>query len=105
MSDRTEIEKKLEKIHHGFANTVAGLPVKDLEQNLLMYSKHNEETQQALRTSKEIKNAAETLKELKAPYSDMLKALKLKMSYIHLLIKEQNGEASSEEQEQETEEN
>ena len=100
MSDRTEIEKKIEKIHHGFAATVAGLPVKDLEQNLLMYSKHNEETLQELRNSKPIKDAQEQLKELKGPYSDMLKALKLKMSYIHLLIKEQTGEPSSEEKEE-----
>lgn len=100
MSDRTDIEKKLEKIHHGFAQTVAGLSVKDLEQNLLMYSKHNEDTLQELRTSKAIKNAQEQLKELKGPYGDMLKALKLKMSYIHLLIKEQSGEASSEEKEE-----
>jgi hypothetical protein len=98
-SDRTEIEKKLEKIHHGFAQTVAGLPLKDLEQNLLMYAKHNEDTQHALRNSKEIKEAQEQLKELKAPYSDMLKALKLKMSYIHILMKEQAGEPSEEEKE------
>ena len=100
MSDRTTIEKKLEKIHHGFADTVAGLPVKDLEQNMLMYAKHLEETNEALRNSKDIKEAQETLKELKAPYSDMLKALKLKMSYLHLLMKEKTGEGPSEEKEE-----
>lgn len=100
MSDRTEIEKKIEKIHHGFAATVAGLSLKDLEKNLLMYAKQSEETQQELRNSKEIKDAQENLKELKSPYSDMLKALKLKMSFIHILMKEQSGESSSEEKEE-----
>ena len=55
---------------------------------------------EVLRNSKEIKDAQEQLKELKGPYSDMLKALKLKMSYIHILMKEQSGEASSEEKEE-----
>lgn len=99
-SDKTELMKKIEKIHQGFADTVEGLPTKDLENNMLMYAKHAEDTLEALRKSKEIKDAQEQLKELKGPYSDTLKALKLKMAYLNLLIKEKNGESSSEEKEE-----
>lgn len=98
MSDRTEIEKKLEKIHQGFTDTVAGLTVKDLEVNILMYAKHSDDTQEFLKKNEAIKSAQEQLKELKGPSLDMLKALKLKMSYLHLLIKEKT-EGKNEEEE------
>jgi hypothetical protein len=104
MSQKVLLEKKLEKLQHGFADTVHGLPVKDLEANLLMYAKHREEVKTAMDESKEIKEAKEVLSELKGPYTDSLAAINLKSAYIALLIKEKNGElegASGEESQEE----
>lgn len=93
MSQKFDLEKKLSKVHHGFTDSVAGLPVKELEQNLLMYAKHREDTLTALKENKDIKDTQEALAELKGPYNDMINALKLKTAYIHLLIKEKNGDS------------
>lgn len=90
------LEKKLDKVQHGWSDTVHGLPVKDLEENLLMYAKHREEVKEAMESSKEIKEAKEVLSELQGPYRDTMNAINLKSSYIALLIKEKNGESVDE---------
>jgi hypothetical protein len=104
VSNKIVLEKKLEKIQHGFADTVHGLPVKDLEANLLMYAKHREEVKNAMDESKEIKDAKEVVAELTGPYRDTLNAINIKSAYVALLIKEKNGELESGESESSNEE-
>ena len=102
MSKRTELEKKLAKVHHGYTDSVAGLPLKDLEENLLMYAKHREEILVAKEESKEIKEAKNALAELTGPYNDQLNAIKLKSAYVHLLIQDKkvDGKPESESEEE-----
>lgn len=98
MSDeKLKLEKKLDKVHHGFADMVNGLNVKDLEANLLLHSKYREDTLSDLANNKKIKDAQEQVKELKGPYQDMINALKLKTAYINILIRERTGQLSAEE--------
>jgi len=98
MSEKFQISKKLETLQHGYVETIEGLPVSDLEDNLLIYAKQKEEVITALKTNKEIKDQKDVLKELTGPFNDTLKALGLKMNYIHLLIKEKNGDISESEE-------
>lgn len=96
--DRAMLKKKVQKDNPSFTDSVDGLTVTDLEKNLLMYAKHKEDTEMALKEDEEIKDTQEKLKELKGPYSDALKALKLKMAYLNILIREKtDGEESKEE--------
>lgn len=98
-SEKFKLSKKLNDLQHGYTDGIDGLNVKELEANLLTYAKHQEEVGMALKNSKEIKDKKEELKELQGPYQDSLKAIKLKMGYIHLLIKEKNGDVSEEAEE------
>lgn len=98
-AEKFKLSKKLNDLQHGFTDGIDGLNLKDLESNLLKYAKHQEETIMALKNSAEIKEAQENLKELKGPYQDALKAIKLKLAYIHLLIKDKSLEVPSEEKE------
>jgi len=95
--DRAMLKKKVQKDNPSFTDTVDGLTMVDLDKNLLMYAKHKEETEMQLREDEAIKNAQEALKELKAPYSDALKALKFKMAYLSILMKEKSGESDEKE--------
>lgn len=88
---RTALIKKIEKVHEGFAEMVDGLDVKELEANLLMYSKYKEEILVALEESEAIEEAKKVLSDLKGPFNDKLKALKLKTAYIHILLTEKGA--------------
>lgn len=90
-SKKTILETKLEKVQYGWADTVHGLPVKELEANLLTYAKHRETVKASMEDNAEIKTAKATLKELQEPFNDTLKAINLKSTYIALLIDEKTG--------------
>jgi len=96
--DRAMLKKKVQKDNPTFTDSVDGLTVADLEKNMLMYAKHKEDTEMALKEDDEIRDTQEKLKELKGPYNDATKALKMKMAYINILIREKtDGEAEKEE--------
>jgi hypothetical protein len=97
--DRAMLKKKVQKDNPTFTDSVDGLTVTDLEKNMLMYAKHKEDTEMALKEDEEIQDIQEQLKELKAPYGDAMKSLKMKMAYINILIREKtDGEPKEKEE-------
>ena len=101
MEDRNfDFKKKVEKKFPQFVESIAGLNVGDLEKNLLIYSKHQQDTELARKLDTELQDAKETVKDLGGPYRDTLSALKMKLAYIHILMKEKDGDFDIEEQEE-----
>jgi hypothetical protein len=97
--DRAMLKKKVQKDNPTFTDSVDGLTVTDLEKNMLMYAKHKEDTEMALKEDEEIQDIQEQLKELKAPYGDAMKSLKMTMAYINILIREKtDGEPKEKEE-------
>ena len=93
MSDkkREDFEKKMRKEHGEFVDVVQGMSVEDLDSRLLGLAKHQEEVDEAISSNEQILLMKERLKELVGPFKDTKKALKMKMKYLHLLIKEKGG--------------
>ena len=87
----TKLEKKMQKEYGEFCDAVQGLSASDLEAKVLEYTKESERVLNALKTSQAIKDAAANLKELKAPYTDGLKAIKLKVRYMLALSCDKGG--------------
>lgn len=92
------IKTKVEKEFPDFVDMISSAEIASLEKNLYIYAKHREETELAKVEDEELQMAKERVKDLSAPYSDAIKALKLKMAYINLLI-EEKGQPSSADQE------
>lgn len=86
------LKEKVQKKFPTFTDATDGLPVGDLEKQLLHYSKNREDVLMAQKDDESLKRAKEEVSELNAPYSEALGDLKLKTAYIALLIKEKNGE-------------
>jgi len=88
-SEKKEIIKaKTTKEFPEFIDMLNGSDRNSLEKNLSIYAKHREETELAKAEDEGLATAKETAKELAAPYRDALKALKLKLAYINILIEE-----------------
>ena len=87
-NDSASIKKKMQKSDSIFCDAVEGLLPEDLKKHILIYAQHQHDTAQALKTDEQISNTADLLKELKAPYSEVLKKLKDKITYLHILLKE-----------------
>lgn len=85
-----KLKKQVQKKFPVFTDAVDGLSAKDLEGQLLHYSKHREETLIAQKEDKQLEDAKELVKELNAPYSEAVADLKLKTAYLALLIKEKS---------------
>ena len=94
MSDQDEaaLKKKMQKLDPTFTDSVDGLTAADLKANILLYAKHQHDTDMALKNDEQIKSVSEELKELKAPYTEVQKKLKAKMQYLHLLLKDKEIE-------------
>jgi hypothetical protein len=86
--NKEKIKKTVETEFSEFANMVAGMPLSELEKNIALYAKQREEVQLAQADDDGIKALKDQIKEAKAPYNDALKALKLKLGYLYLLIQE-----------------
>lgn len=75
------VDKIREKVEHpndkygfdAFYQAVVGLGVDNLRQNMLMYQKHLQETNHALKNNQEILKAAEQVRNLEKPYKDAIK--------------------------------
>jgi len=87
-NDPAAIKKKMQKADAIFTDAVDGLLPEELKKNILVYAQHQHETQQALQNDEQITDTAELLTELKAPYNEVLKKLKEKLTYLHILLKE-----------------
>ena len=90
-SKELAIKNKCEKDYPEFTNAQSGTDVESLKKNLLIYAEHREETELARKKDEELKKAKENVSFLDAPYKDAIKALKLKTAYLHILIKEKQG--------------
>jgi hypothetical protein len=87
-----EFKKKVAKKFQSFVEALDGLSVQDLEKNMLIYSKHKEDTELAQKRDKELQEYKDKVSDLSAPYRDALSALKMKLAFINIIIKEANGE-------------
>ena len=87
-SKELALKKKCQKDHPDFANVVDGMQSMDLEKKLLEYAKYREETEMAKKKDEGLQAAKDAVAELNGPYKDTLAALKIKMSYIHILMEE-----------------
>lgn len=85
------LRTKAQKDYPEFTETVDNANLTDLEANLLRYAKYREETEMAKKKDRELKVAQENVKELQAPYSETIKALKVKTAYLGLLIEERKA--------------
>lgn len=86
------LKTKAQKDYPEFTDSVDSLQLADLEKNLLTLAKYREETEMAKKKDEELEKAKEEVKELQAPYNDALKALKVKMAYLGLLIQERKSD-------------
>lgn len=76
-----------------FTPTVDGLSLADLENKLSTYAKEAEKVLEAMEDDEELEQAKASVTELRGPYTDAKKAIRLKMRYIIALIKDKGGEA------------
>jgi len=86
-----KLKKKIAKKHPNFVEVVEGLSAADLKQSMSKYARYAVEVRMALKNDETIQNTEAALKELKGPYNDTLKALKEKMDYVYMLLKDKEG--------------
>lgn len=86
-----KFQKMFRKKFPDFVIATDSLCAADLNKKLLTYSKYREETELAKKNDQKLNNAKEEVSELGAPYRETLNALKMKLAYLHLLIKD-NGD-------------
>ena len=83
---------KVRKDYPDFVGSVEGMPMAELEKNLLFYSSSKEDVRMAKEADEKLQEALDAAKELAASYNDATNALKNKIKYIHLLVKALKGE-------------
>jgi hypothetical protein len=86
------LKTKAQKDYPDFTEGVDSLKLEELESNLLRLAKYREETEMAKKKDEALEKAREMVGELQAPYNDAIKALKVKMGYLNLLIQDRKGE-------------
>jgi len=91
-SKELALKTKTQKEHPDFTDSVDSLSVSELEANMLRLAKYREETDLAKQKDPHLEKARAEVKELQAPYNDAMKALKLKMAYLGILISEKKAE-------------
>jgi hypothetical protein len=82
---------KAQKDYPDFCETVDRLSVEELDKRLLDYTKERQKVEDELKNKKEIIQKRDELKEMTGPYTDVQKALKVKMQYVLHLIGEKGG--------------
>ena len=87
-SKELEIRKKVQKKFPDFADTADGMSLEDVKKNLSIYANYREQTELAKKKDEELQMAKEKVKFLSGPYNDTVAALKLKLSYLHVLLAE-----------------
>jgi hypothetical protein len=90
--DTAAIKKKMQKNDGIFTDSVDGLLPEDVKKQILLYSQHQYDADMALKNDDEINSLSEQLAEMKAPYMEVLKKLKSKIQYLHIILKEKTEE-------------
>jgi hypothetical protein len=85
-------KQKIEKEMPDFISEVAGLSVEELNARLSRLAKDYEAIEEAKEADEGLREAQDTARELRAPYADGKKAIRMKSSYIVALVKEKGGE-------------
>ena len=87
----------VQKEYPEFANVVDNLDVLELDKKIAVYAKELEKVQDDFNKNEEIQKELEGLKErenyLKEPLKEAQKAIKLKIKYLILLVKDRGGDA------------
>lgn len=91
-NDNASLKKKLQKEDSIFTDSVDGLLPEEIKKTIVVYSQHQHDSTMALKNDEQINDTQELLKELKAPYNEVLKKLKSKIQYLHILLKEKTEE-------------
>lgn len=90
MSHREKIKEKVEKDKSGdygsFYQSVIGLGLADLKQNILMYQKHLQETMVAMKTNETILNLENEKRIAEKPYKDKIKEFKDKIKQLKSFV-------------------
>ena len=86
------LKTKAQKDYPEFTDGVDNLQLAELESNLLRLAKYREETEMAKKKDETLEKARNDVAELQAPYNDAIKALKIKMGYLNLLIQDRKGD-------------
>jgi uncharacterized membrane protein YukC len=86
-----KLAKKLEKELPEFVSEVQSMSLEQMDTRLAREAKYMEEICDAMEDNEAIKEAADNLKELKGPYLDGKKMVKMKMKYLVNTIKEKGG--------------
>jgi len=88
MSKEFKIKQKVEKDFSSFSDVVNNMGKEELEKELFRLANYREEVQLAKGEDEGLKNAQEEVRAMAGPYNDTLKALKLKSTFIHIILKE-----------------
>lgn len=95
MAKKRDVRKLILKDHEYFAQAVDGLAVDALKQEVLRYAAETEKTTAYLEQLNEPGNplyaAKAAVSEIVGPINDAKKGIKLKLSYLSLLIEEKGG--------------
>jgi len=92
MSEQTfKLRVKTQKEYPEFTDEVDVLSIDSLEKKMSKYAKYREEVLVSKENDEDLQQAKEEVKVLSGPYSDTLKALKMKTAYINILIDEKTG--------------
>jgi len=86
-----KIREKCQKDFPEFVETVDSMAAEQLMKNMLNYSKWREETTLEMSKDEALQAAKDVAKELAAPYRDTLGALKTKMAYMYVLLREKGA--------------
>lgn len=89
MSAKEEkVKDDVMKKHEAFYDKINGMGREEMRKELFILANYKEETEFAKASDEELKRAQKLVKEFSGPYNDTLKVLKLKMAYVHLMLKE-----------------
>lgn len=89
---KKDIEKIVGKKYPEFIDAVSGLSLSEIESRIATYAKEAENTLDAKSADEELARAQSLVSELKAPYDDATKAIRLKIKYLIALGKERGSE-------------
>lgn len=80
------LKRKVQKEFPTFTDAVDLLSVSELEHNLILYSKHREETMEAQRSDKRLKQVKEDISEASKPYNEKIKEYKAALNKLKKFI-------------------
>lgn len=91
-----KLKVKVQKQFPSFTDTVDSLSVGDIERNLIMYSKHREETIESQKNNKRILELKEDISKASNPYDSKIKEYKGTLNKLKKLIDREISQAELE---------